>query len=404
MENKKIPTVSVSQVNRAVSMLIAGDKRFVNISVKGEICDFTRHSKTGHLYFSLCDEQSKLKAVMWSSSAQTLKFSPEDGESVICRGKLAVYEPGGVYQIVVGEMEREGAGEQAKELKELVDRLAKEGLFKQKRAIPEFPKKIAVITAEGGAALQDIINITARRCPTVKLLVIPAAVQGVNAPSSIVEGLKAAQSSGADTIIFGRGGGSSDDLSAFNDEAVARAVFASKIPTISAVGHEIDTSIADLVADLRAPTPSAAAELATPDLSEVKSRFTRALGSIGYRVKAKISASEDLLNEKTRLIAALSPRNQIAEKSRSLDVIFERITQSVHRKITLCDAELERQLGIISALSPLEVLKRGYSITEKDGKAVLKSSELNVGDKVEIRLGSGSASAEIIEKRDQYGI
>ncbi len=400
MENKKIPTVSVSQVNRAVSMLIAGDKRFVNISVKGEICDFTRHSKTGHLYFSLCDERSKLKAVMWSSSAQTLKFSPEDGESVICRGKLAVYEPSGVYQIVVGEMEREGAGEQARELKELVDRLAKEGLFKQKRAIPAFPKKIAVITAEGGAALQDIINITKRRCPTVKLLVIPAVVQGVNAPGSIVEGLKQAQSSGADTIIFGRGGGSSDDLSAFNDEAVARAVFASKIPTISAVGHEIDTSIADLVADLRAPTPSAAAELATPDLSEVKSKFTQILGSIGYRVKAKIDASENMLNEKTRLIAALSPRTQIAEKSRGLEVVFERITQSVHRKITLCGAELERQIGIISALSPLEVLKRGYSITEKDGKAVLKSSELNVGDKVEIRLGSGSASAEIIEKRD----
>lgn len=400
MENKKIPTVSVSQVNRAVSMLIAGDKRFVNISVKGEICDFTCHTKTGHLYFSLCDEQSKLKAVMWSSSAEALKFSPEDGESVICRGQLKVYEPSGVYQIVVSEMEREGAGEQAKGLKELVDRLSKEGLFGQKRAIPEFPKKIAVITAEGGAALQDIINITKRRCPTVKLLVIPAAVQGVNAPSSIVNGLKKAQSSGADTIIFGRGGGSSDDLSAFNDEAVARAVFASKIPTISAVGHEIDTSIADLVADLRAPTPSAAAELATPDLSEVKSRFTQALGSIEYRVKAKISASENLLNEKTRLIAALSPKNKIAEKSRSLDVIFERITQSVHRKITLCDAELERQIGIISALSPLEVLKRGYSITEKDGKAVLKSSELNVGDKVEIRLGSGSASAEIIEKRD----
>ena len=400
MENKKIPTVSVSQVNRAVSMLIASDKRFVNISVKGEICDFTRHSKTGHLYFSLCDEQSKLKAVMWSSSAQMLNFSPEDGESVICRGKLAVYEPSGVYQIVVGEMERGGAGEQAKELKELVDKLDKEGLFRQKRPIPEFPKKIAVITAEGGAALQDIINITARRCPTVKLVVIPAAVQGVNAPSSIVESLKKAQSSGADTIIFGRGGGSSDDLSAFNDEAVARAVFASKIPTISAVGHEIDTSIADLVADLRAPTPSAAAELATPDLSEVKSRFAQILGSIEYRVKAKISANENLLNEKTRLIAALSPRNKITEKSRSLDVIFERITQSVHRKITLCDAELERQIGIISALSPLEVLKRGYSITEKNGKAVLKSSELNVGDKVEIRLGSGSASAEIIEKRD----
>lgn len=400
MENKKIPIVSVSQVNRAVSMLIAGDKRFVNISVKGEICDFSRNSKTGHLYFSLCDEKSKLKAVMWSNSAELLKFSPEDGESVICRGKLTVYEPNGVYQIVASEMEREGAGEQAKELKELVDRLSKEGLFGQKRAIPAFPKKIAVITAEGGAALQDIINITKRRCPTVKLLVIPAVVQGVNAPSSIVEGLKAAQSSGADTIIFGRGGGSSDDLSAFNDEAVARAVFASKIPTISAVGHEIDTSIADLVADLRAPTPSAAAELATPDLSEVKSKFTQALGSIEYRVKAKISASENLLNEKTRLIAALSPRNKIAEKSRSLEVIFERITQSVHRKITLCDAELEKQIGIISALSPLEVLKRGYSITEKDGKAVLKSSELNVGDKVEIRLGSGSVCAEIIEKRD----
>lgn len=400
MENKKIPTVTVSQVNRAVSMLIGSDKRFNDLSVKGEISDFTRHYKTGHLYFSLCDDKAKLKAVMWASEANKLNFSPENGESVVCRGFLTVYEPAGVYQINVVSMAREGSGEQAKELFELVRKLDKEGLFKQKREIPEFPKKIAVITSQGGAALQDIINITTRRCPTIKLAVIPATVQGVNAAGSIVEAFGAAEKSGADTIIFGRGGGSSDDLSAFNDEAVARAIFRSKIPTISAVGHETDTTIADLVADMRAPTPSAAAELATPDLQEVKRKFDSLLSGIEYRVKSKISLCEAALNEKSRLINALSPKNKIAEKSRVAEVLFEKITQSVHRKLALCESALERQISVISALSPLEVLKRGYSITEKDGKAVLKSSELSVGDKVEIRLGSGFASAEITDIKE----
>ena len=400
MENKKIPTVTVSQVNRAVSMIIGSDKRFRDLSVKGEISDFTRHYKTGHLYFTLCDENAKLKAVMWSSDASKLNFSPESGECVVCRGFLTVYEPTGVYQINVVSMEREGSGEQAKELLELVERLNKEGLFKQKREIPAFPKKIAVITSQGGAALQDIINITSRRCPTVKLAVIPAAVQGVNAAGSIVKAFGIAEKSGADTIIFGRGGGSSDDLSAFNDEAVARAIYRSKIPTISAVGHETDTTIADLVADLRAPTPSAAAELATPDLQEVKRKFEVLLSGIDYRVKSKISLCEAALDEKSRLINALSPKNKIAEKSRTAKVLFENITQSVHRKLAFCESALEREIGVISALSPLEVLKRGYSVTEKDGKAVRKSSELNVGDRVEIRLGSGFAFAEITETRE----
>lgn len=400
MENKKPVAVTVSQVNRAVSLLIGNEKRFADFCVKGEISDFTRHAKTGHLYFTLCDDNARLKAVMWSNCAEELKFAPENGESVVCRGKLVVYEKNGVYQINVVSMERDGEGAQAKELLELVGRLQKEGIFAQKRQIPAFPKKIAVITAQGGAALQDIINITSRRCPTVKLLVIPAAVQGIYAAQSIVKAFDIAGKSGADTVIFGRGGGSSDDLSAFNDEAVARAIFACKIPTISAVGHETDTTIADLAADLRAPTPSAAAELATPDLNEVMRRFEALLDNARTRVCGKISLCEAALGEKARLISALSPRNRIAEKSRSAEALFENIKQSVNRKISLCEAALDRQIGVISALSPLEVLKRGYSVVEKDGKAVRKSSELAVGDKVEIRLESGFASAEIIETRD----
>lgn len=400
MENKTPPAVSVSQVNRAVSLMIDSDARFKDFRVKGEISDFTRHYKSGHLYFSLCDENAKLKAVMWASCAEELDFAPENGESVVCRGKLVVYEKTGVYQISVVSMEREGDGEQAKELLELIGRLKKEGIFERHREIPAFPKKIAVITAQGGAALQDIINITSRRCPTVKLLVIPAAVQGVYAAQSIVKALDIAGKSGADTVIIGRGGGSADDLSAFNDEAVARAIFACKIPTISAVGHETDTTIADLAADLRAPTPSAAAELATPDLNEVMRRFEGLLDNAKTRVDARISRCEAALGEKAKLINALSPRNKIAEKSRSLSALSESVKQAVNRKISLCEAALDKQIGVISALSPLEVLKRGYSVIEKDGKAVRESSELAVGDKVEIRLGSGFASAEIIGTRD----
>lgn len=400
MENKKPIAVTVSQVNRAVSLMIGNDRRFADFRVKGEISDFTRHAKSGHLYFSLCDENAKLKAVMWANCAAGLNFAPENGESVVCRGSLVVYEKTGVYQINVASMEREGDGAQAKELLELIGRLQKEGIFAQKRQIPAFPKKIAVITAQGGAALQDIINIASRRCPTVKLLVIPAAVQGIYAAQSIVKAFDIAGKSGADTVIFGRGGGSSDDLSAFNDEAVARAIIACKIPTISAVGHETDVTIADLAADLRAPTPSAAAELATPDLNEVMRRFEALLDNARARVHGKISLCEAALGEKARLIGALSPRNRIAEKSRLVDALSDSVKKSVNRKISLCEAALDRQIGVISALSPLEVLKRGYSVTEKDGKAVRQSTELAVGDKVEIRLGSGFASAEIIGTRE----
>ena len=400
MENKKIPTVSVSQVNRAVALMIKNDRRFSELSVKGEISDFTRHYKTGHLYFTLCDENSRLKAVMWENCAKKLDFSPENGESVICRGFLRVYEPTGVYEIDVVDMEKEGEGAQAKELMALLKKLERDGVFSQKRKIPEFPKKIAVITSQGGAALQDIINIVSRRCPTVELAVFSAAVQGADAPNSIVNAFQQAEKSGADTIIFGRGGGSSDDLSAFNSEKVARAIFASKIPTISAVGHQTDTTIADLAADLRAPTPSAAAELAVPDLSQILARLENMLIAVRMSILGKIASEENALNERARLINALSPKNKIAQKSQKVDEFAEKLRRSMSRKIELCEAALERQIGVISALSPLEVLKRGYSVTEKDGKAVVKSSELNVGDKVNIRLGYGMVFAEITDIRN----
>ena len=226
------PVVTVTQVNRVVGMLIKGDRRLSNVAVRGEISNFTRHYKTGHLYFTLKDEQTQLKAVMFAGNAAKLEFDPDNGDKVVCYGAITVYEPNGVYQINCSGMEPDGAGEQAKALEELKKRLSEQGLFSQKRPLPRIPKCVAVITSAGGAALQDVINIISRRCPVVKLIVIPAKVQGEGADLSVAAALRRAQSTEADVIIFGRGGGSAEDLSAFNSEVVARAVYSSRIPTI----------------------------------------------------------------------------------------------------------------------------------------------------------------------------
>ncbi len=391
------PIVTVSQVNRVVGMLIKGDKRLADVMVRGEISNFTRHYKTGHLYFTLKDEQTQLKAVMFAGSAAGLSFDPENGDKVVCRGAVTVYEPSGVYQINCRSMNADGEGEQAVALEELKKRLYNEGLFSQKRQLPPMPKKVAVVTSAGGAALQDVINIISRRFPLVTLTVIPAQVQGATAPQSVSHALQRAQNTDADVIIFGRGGGSSEDLSAFNTEIVARAIYNSTIPTISAVGHETDFTIADMAADMRAPTPSAAAELAVPEVGMLISALDGMERRLSGYVRRCIERNENALSHKSEVIRARSPQSRIKSLEMRLQSLSDKISTSAHSAVGTAERKLNSSAEVISALNPLAVLVRGYSVTMHDGKAVTSSDELNKGDELDIRLHSGRVKAVVTE-------
>lgn len=391
------PVVSVTQVNRVVGMLIKGDRRLANVAVRGEISNFTRHYKTGHLYFTLKDEQTQLKAVMFAGNAARLRFDPDNGDKVVCYGAITVYEPNGVYQINCSAMEPDGAGEQAKALEELKKRLAAQGLFDQKRPLPRLPKCVAVVTSAGGAALQDVINIISRRCPVVRLIVIPAKVQGEGADISVAAAIARAQDTDADVIIFGRGGGSAEDLSAFNSEVVARAVFASRIPTISAVGHETDFSIADLTADMRAPTPSAAAELAVPELGNIHAAIEGTMEQIRAGMLRRLSDAERSLEAQMSLIAALSPKSRLNNAEQRLDELSAVIRTGMHHRLDRAEQSLKANAEIISALDPLGVLARGFSLTSTDRGIVTSAAQLSPGDSINVRLSEGSVRATVTE-------
>ncbi len=390
------PIVTVSQVNRVVSSIVKGDSRLGNVAVRGEISNFTRHAATGHLYFTLKDEHTRLRAVMFADKAAGVKFSPKSGDSVIVRGAIKVYEVNGEYQVYCAEMTRDGEGEQAAAFEELYKRLKAEGLFAQKRPMPARPSEIAVVTASGGAALQDIINVISRRYPIAKLTVVPVTVQGVYAPHSVARGIAAAQHTGAELIIFGRGGGSAEDLSAYNTEEVVRAVYASGIPTISAVGHEIDTTLADLAADLRAPTPSAAAELAVPDISELSAELESVRRYIGSCVTRRIADRERALNSAAGLIKALSPQSRIADGERRLSSLSDSISLKIHNSVERAERAFLCSAEVISALNPLGVLARGYSVTYCGEKIVRAADELKEGDDITLKLARGSASAKVV--------
>ena len=397
MQGTKPPVVTVSQVNRVVGMLIKGDKRLADVAVRGEISNFTRHYKTGHLYFTLKDEQTQLKAVMFAGNAAKLRFEPEDGGKVVCFGAITVYEPSGVYQINCLDIQPDGVGEQAQALEELKKRLSEEGLFSRKRPLPAMPRCAAVVTSAGGAALQDVINIISRRCPVMKLIVIPAKVQGAGADISVAAAIERAQDSGADVLIFGRGGGSAEDLGAFNSEIVARAVFASRIPTISAVGHETDLSIADLAADMRAPTPSAAAELAAPDIDLLTQSMDGTLERIRTDMLRRLSESEKSLEARMELISALSPKSRLNNAEQRLDELSLRIRDAVHSRLDNAERSVSACAEVISALDPLGVLTRGYSVTSGSSGVISSAGQLSIGENITVRFADGSARAAVTE-------
>lgn len=395
--------VTVSQLNRRISILLSGEKAFADLSVRGEISNLTIHYKSGHIYFSLKDETASVKVVMFRSNAQRLTFLPESGMNVIVRGSVQCYERDGVYQIYANDIIPDGAGQQAIAFEQLKNRLNEEGLFAQKRPIPQFPKKIAVVTSETGAAFQDILNILNRRYPLVKVILFPVTVQGEKAPESIANGLAAANQTDADVIIFGRGGGSAEDLSAFNTELVARAVFSSNIPTISAVGHEIDFSLADFTADMRAPTPSAAAELAVPE----KETLCAALDTCKRRILNQIlSLFEKKQGSAEHLYEKIRARNPV-QVLRSNEQLLINRSADIHAKMKSLLNSREQLLyskaAVISALNPLDTLIRGYSITYKNGAVLTNVSNIKNGDEINIRVSDGEITAVVSSVKDLKG-
>lgn len=391
-------TVTVSQVTRRLSMLIKGDKALSDVYVAGEISNFTLHRASGHMYFTLKDEISSIKCVMFAGKAAGLTFMPYSGQSVIVRGSVNVYERDGANQIYVSEIIEKGQGELALAFEKAKRELEAGGYFDKKRPIPKQPKKVCLITAEKGAALQDMLNIIARRRPILEVVLIPATVQGAYAPATLISGIEAAQTTGADLIIVGRGGGSAEDLSCFNDIGYAKALYNSEIPTISAVGHETDFTISDFVADLRAPTPSAAAEIATSvtcdDLSEhIELTYDR-LSDI---VHSQIEGYEQLIDGYQRHIAAYSPIMRLERLLRELELLDNRVKASVTGHIRSNEALIESYTDKIEALSPVNVLRRGYSAVTVNGRNVGSINDMSVGDNAEIQMSDGIAKATITE-------
>ena len=379
-------------------MIVKGDKALSDVYVAGEISNFTLHKASGHMYFTLKDEISSIKCVMFAGKAAGLTFMPYSGQSVIVRGGVNVYERDGANQIYVSEIIEKGQGELAIAFEKAKRELEAGGYFDKKRPIPKQPKKVCLITAEKGAALQDMLNIIARRRPILEVVLIPVTVQGAYAPATLINGIEAAQTTGADLIIVGRGGGSAEDLSCFNDIGYAKALYNSEIPTISAVGHETDFTISDFVADLRAPTPSAAAEIATSvtcdDLSEhIELTYDR-LSDI---VHSQIEGYEQLIDSYQRHIAAYSPIKRLERLLRELELLDNRVKASVTGHIRSNEALIESYTDKIEALSPVNVLRRGYSAVTVNGRNVGSINDMSVGDNAEIQMSDGIAKATITE-------
>lgn len=389
---------SVTQLNEYVKMLIDSDEILQTAAVCGEISNFKHHYATGHLYFTLKDERSSVKCVMFARDAARLKFEPENGMTVTAWGRVSVFPRDGAYQLYAGFMSPSGLGEQFYAFEMLKQKLASEGLFDaaRKKMIPKFPKKIGIITSPTGAAVRDLYNVLTRRWPIVEIELFPALVQGTGAASSLRKGIEYFDSKDdIDVVIIGRGGGSGEDLSAFNDEALARSIAASKIPVISAVGHEVDVSISDFVADLRAPTPSAAAELAVPDMGEYNAILSSHLGRIKGIVSRRIEFGESRLKTLSESSVLKSPEKYFDIKFTELDYLAERLVDKYDDIIKANGSKFSSLVAKLEALSPLSVLSRGYSITNKGDKAVSSVAEISSGDDLVLVFNDGKVDVKV---------
>ena len=390
--------VSVTELNRYIKDKIATDEALSNIIVKGEISNFKNHY-TGHMYFTLKDENSLIKCIMFKTYASKLNFMPKDGMKVFVLGGVSVFERDGIYQIYVKAMQEDGVGALYREYEKLKQELEKQGLFDEahKKKIPLMPKIVGVLTSQTGSVIKDIINVSTRRNPNVYIRLLPVPVQGEDAASKIVKGIKKMNDEKlADVLILARGGGSLEDLWPFNEEIVAHAIYESEIPIISAVGHETDFTIADFVADLRAPTPSAAAELAVPDIYEVKQKINL------YQNRLRLSLSKKLEIMKLRYEKSMSsqifkdPTRMISDYYLKVESQIKNLEKIIKQKEQTQKEKYIKLVSKLDALSPLKTLTRGYSIVESENKIIKSVKELKTGDKIQIRLKDGKKEAQVI--------
>lgn len=393
--------LSVTQINRYISFKFKDDKKLSGVMIKGEISNFTAH-RSGHFYFTLKDKESSIKAVMFKSHALNVKFMPENGMNVIAMGNISVFERDGIYQVYVTDIVPDGIGSVYVASEQLKAKLQKEGIFDQsaKRPIPQMPVKIGVVTSKTGAALQDIINILSRRYPIGELVLVPALVQGEGAADSISKALIQAGKFDCDVIILARGGGSLEDLTPFNTEKVAYAVYNSSVPVISAVGHETDVTIADLAADLRAPTPSAAAEVVSVSKEQLNGNLNYYNEKLKNLIRIKLNNSEASLERLTERLIRFSPQFKIENNIRKFDDLQKRLDFAFIKIISDYENKYISRISQIEALSPIKVLKRGYSLIYKNSNIISNISKLECGDIIEIKMSDGTVKAKIITEED----
>ena len=414
--------VTISDLTRYIKAKFDMDTHLSRVYIKGEISNFKHHSR-GHLYFTLKDENARILAVMFQSSAKSLNFEPEDGMKVLVSGRISVYETTGNYQIYIDSMEQDGLGNLYLEFEKLKKKLSALGLFdeKYKKQIPKFPKKIGIITAPTGAAIRDILSTIKRRYPICETILFPALVQGVGAKESIVKQIETAQDYDLDVIICGRGGGSIEDLWAFNEEIVAQAIFKSKIPIISAVGHEVDFTIADYVADLRAPTPTGAAEMAVPNyvdiinlINQYKIRINEGINNVIHKNKLRLDKLKDSYVLKNPLVL-------YEMKEQKLDNIIEMLNKYIQNKLNNSkikyegiiasnilknpenlfikkEHQFQLLLNKVELLNPLKILDKGYSVVKLKDKVLKNTDKVSIDDEIDITLAKGNIKAKVIGK------
>lgn len=387
--------ITVTALNKYVKTVLDADGIVNNVWVMGEISSFVQNASSGHCYFSLTDTQSSVRAVMFRSNASQLEFRPENGICVLARGRASLFERDGAFQLYVDEMRLYGAGDKSAHLEALKKQLNAEGIFDaaHKKSIPAFPRTIAVITSASGAALHDIINVLSRRWPCVKLLLLPVSVQGAAAEPEILDAVLSLDDLRCECAIIARGGGSKEDLDVFNSEAIVRAVYAADTPIISAVGHEIDYMLLDFVADLRAPTPSAAAELAVPDRAEYLYSAQNLFSACGSALNSRL----DMLEKRSRAAMptpadALRPAQHAAVRA---DAAWQAIDRSLTAKLKEYSYRTQGVFERIASISPQKVLERGYAMAQSGDRRISRAAKLNSGDRIELLFSDGSAECTV---------
>lgn len=397
----ELNVLTVSGLNAYIKSIFESDENLRYVFLSGEISNFTAHSRSGHMYFSLKDEKCTVRCVMFAGFARGIRFQPEDGMDVLVRGKVSVYEVSGQYQVYVEDMQPIGQGVSSIAFEKLKQKLLKEGLFddEHKKALPVYPQRIGIITSDSGAALYDIKNVLSRRYPLCELVLYPVSVQGIGAAMQMVESVNFfSMMQDVDLIILARGGGSAEDLWEFNDENLARAIFACRVPLISAVGHEVDYTISDFVADMRAPTPSAAAEIAVPDIKDLKIGLDAAAFQLKKAIVDKIQLSQETAKYLEKMLARFSPKVQIANKELVMQNLFSRMKAAYVEKVEKENTKYTKLAAVLDSLSPMKTLARGYSVMSKDDKVISKINDVDVGDDVKVTLYDGDVDCTVNRK------